>query len=261
MKALFKSISIIAISMMIFAYGCDKNPASPEEDTNDELTDTEKMVLVAAEVSTSSGGITSDLETAYSAAKGEVGGLKKAATFDTTISNDWLSYHLTLKYYSVTGQEQERFTPLVTARIDYKGSVSGSKKTTVPKQELNINRVTNLDITNVNTNIITINGTSTNNSGYKLNSSGVDFDISPNSELTATELKINLTSGTFIPISGKIDALIRGHLTKSGIGEDKDFDYSFNITIEFTGDAEAIVTLPSGEKFKLNLLTGEFEKV
>ena len=63
MKTFKTSILILTAISLFFLFGCDKNPASPEEQT-DELSDAEKMLIVAAEVSKTNGGLMADLEMA-----------------------------------------------------------------------------------------------------------------------------------------------------------------------------------------------------
>ncbi|OQX85076.1 hypothetical protein B6D60_08440 [candidate division KSB1 bacterium 4484_87] len=260
MKALLKSLMLVSLSAFLFLYGCDKNTTSPEEE-EDVLTSTEKMVVIATEMAEPTGGVTSDFNTAYQAANGDVGMLYKPASFDTTISLDWITYQLSLDFYTKSGIQQPRYIPQLTDSLIYNGKATGHTTTTVPQKDLTLNRTSTFKIGNILSNVISLNGSAKNNSNYTISSEGALYQIVPQSSFDFRNLKINLSSGSYIPYTGKILATIKGHITKTGVGDDKDEDYQFDVTLEFAGDDWVIVTLPNGIKFKLNLRTGQFSRV
>ncbi|NOZ60763.1 MAG: hypothetical protein GXO74_03695 [Calditrichaeota bacterium] len=255
MKKSLKALTLISLSALLFIYGCDKNPTSPQEE---ELTNTEQMVIIAAELAEPTGGISSDLNTAYDVATGDVGALYKTSSFDTTISVDWISYQLHLNFYSKNGSEQARFIPSLTDSVVFNGAASGHTSSETPTQDITLNRDSNFKIANIISYDVTMNGSASNNSSYKVTYSSSIFQIAPKSTFNFQNLKVNLANGNYIPYAGKIVATIKGHITKTGAGDDKDMDYSYKVTAEFIGGDNVKVTLPNGVEFTLNLRTGKF---
>ncbi len=258
MKKLMNMLVLVSLSVFLFIYGCDKNPTTPE---SYELTNTEKMVVVAAEFAEPTGGVTSDLNAAFDAANGDIGNLQKTSSFDTTISADWITYELSLNFYTKNGTETNRYIPALTDSVVFNGHATGHKTSTSPTQDITLNRTSTFQIVDILTNSVTIDGSGANNSNYTVTNDSSLFKIEPSSNYTFENLKVNLSSGSYIPYSGKIIAKIKGHITKSGVGQDRDTDYSFEVTVKFVGNETVEVTLPSGIKFKLNLRTGEFSLI
>ncbi len=255
MKNLTKVLTAFFLISLFFVYGCDKNPAAPEEQ---ELSNTQKMVVVATELAEPTGGVATDLNSAYQVAKGEIGTLYKTVSFDTTISIDWVTYQLSLDFYAKNGSSQSRFVPYVTDSVVYVGAASGHTSSTTPTQDITLERNSSFQIGDILSNVVKINGNATNNSDYKVTYSSSIFQIKPTSTFKFQNLKINLSGGDYIPTSGKILATIKGHISISGSNENLDTDYNFDITLEFIGNDEVKVTLPNGVAFILNLKTGKF---
>lgn len=261
MNTLQKTAIVLGICAIFTLNGCDKNPASNNDTVTDELKDSEKMLIIAAELSLPSGGLTADLEIAYDVAIGDIGGLKKTASFDTSFTNSWITYALELSFYAKDGRELPVYVAAITDKVDYNGTLSGANESTGTYQEIELDRHTSLEITGITGTKLTINGTSTNNSEYKLAGAGITMIVKPKSISTFENLKVDLNSSSYIPYSGTIDANIKGKYSKQGLVNDREFDYDFNCVVEFVGDATVKVTLPSGVQFYLDLLTGEFSLV
>ena len=261
MKSLLKSVAVLVLSSLVFFYGCEKNPASPDDNGESNLTDTEKMIIVGAEVAQSNGGINSDLEMVHSAAAGDMGALLKTAGFDTTVTIDWVTLQVSLKYYSDNGVEQPTYIPTKTDKIVYKSTATGSYTSTLQKKEITLNSGANLEVAAILSGIAEINGSWANNSSYLLTNAGVILALKSQSKYEAHGIKMDLGSSSPFPTSGKVIATIKGNVSKTGTANDKNFDYEFQVTIEFTGDSVVIITLPSGKQFSLNLETGEFQRI
>jgi len=260
MKTLKNSILILVAISLFFVFGCEKNPASPEEQ-NDELSDAEKMLIVAAEVSGANGGLMADLEMAEATATGQTGSLQKVVSFDTTITIEWITYALQLKFYAENGNEQPVYIENRTDKIQYESSLSGNHTIDGTDQTITLKRNSSFEITDIISDTIEINGTSWNNSEYLLEYNNVKLTVDPSGAIALKNLKIDASSDTYIPYAGKIEANIKGSFKKDGIFNQNEAEYDFDCTVEFTGDATVIVTLPSGAQYKLNLLTGDFSKV
>ena len=255
MKHAARILTAFVLASLLFIYGCDKNPASPEEQ---ELSNTEKMVVIAAEFAEPTGGVTSDFNTAYKVATGDIGALYKSASFDTTFSLGWINYSLQLNFFTKNGVPQQRYIPTVTDSIVFAGAASGHTASTKPTQEITLDRSSDFQLGDITSNIVNINGSADNHSDCKVTYSSNVYQFQPRSSYTFKDLKINLTSGNYIPTSGEIIARIKGHISKSGTGQDLDTDYDFEVTLKFIGNDEVKVTLPNGVAFILNLKTGKF---
>lgn len=261
MKTLKKSIMILTAISLFFVFGCEKNPTSPDDPTQDELTDAEKMLIVAAEVSEVNGGLMSDLVMAEAAAAGQPGSLQKVVSFDTTITVEWITYSLQLNFYAENGNEQPIYIENRTDKINYESALSGTHTIEGTSQKITLNRNSSFEITDIISDTVEINGTSWNKSEYLFQYNDIKLFANPSGTIVVKNLKIDTTSDTYIPYAGKIEANIKGNFKKEGKFNQNETDYNFNCTVEFTGGATVVVTLPSGTQYKLNLLTGDFSKL
>lgn len=248
---------ILLLSLLVVVFGCEKNATSPEDTSEIELTDSEQMDIVATEVATNNGGIMADVAMATAIARSGYGGLAKPASYDTTFTLGWITYSLSLSFYNAQGIEQIFYIPNVTDKIVYNGSLTGQYSSENPKQEINLNKNASFDITGITTSVVTINGTATNNSSYEFSGTRAEISAQVQSSYVITDLKINKNSNSYIPQSGRIECTFHGTYTKEGIIQAKDVEYSFTVTIEFSGGNQVKVTLPGGSQFTLDVVTGE----
>jgi len=255
MKALIKSLTLIAVSSLFLFYGCEKNPTDPEEIT--KLTDTEQMEIIAAEVSENDGGIMADIQMASTTASENPGGLAKTTGFDTTFTNNWVTFSVNLSFYNASGVEQERFVQNSTDKLVYKSAVTGKYDPISGLQEIDLSRSTNLDLTGITTGRITSNGTSVNSSAYSFSGIRINLEATSQSTFTITNLMVDSNSPTYLPLSGRLEAQVKGTYNKETLRHNKDVEYNINFTIEFNGGNEVKVTLASGTSFTLNIVTGE----
>lgn len=261
MKTLKKSILTLSAFCLIFISGCAKSPTSPEESDPGNLTDAEKMLIVASEVCQANGGLMADLQMAAAAASGQVSALPKAAGFDTTITIEWITYSLQFNFYTQNGNEQPFYVENRTDKIRYQGALSGTQTIAGKNQTVTLNRNSSFEITDVISDSININGTSFNKSEYVFQSNNIKLEVKPSGTIAVKNLRIDTKSDNFIPYAGKIEANFKGSYNKEGKLNQKETDYDFTCTIDFTGAATVLVTLPGGVQYQLNLLTGEFSKV
>lgn len=250
-----KSKLIILLSLLLLGYGCEKNATAPDENSEIKLTDAEQMDIVSAEVAADNGGVMADVALVGSVSKGGFSGLNKPTSYDTTFTRGWITYSLSLAFYTDQGIEQVFYIPNVTDKIVYNGSLTGHDST--DKREIDLNKSASFMITGITSGVITINGTATNNSSYEFSGRRTNLKAQVQSSYVVTDLVINKTSNSYIPQSGKIECTFHGTYTKEGVIQAKDVEYTFNVTIEFTGGTQVKVTLPSGNQFTLDIVTGE----
>ena len=112
-------------------------------------------------------------------------------------------------------------------------------------------------ITGITSNIITINGTATNNSYYKFSGKRTELEVQVQSSYVVTDLVIDQNPNSYIPQSGKLECTFHGKYTKEGVIKAKDVEYTFTVTIEFSGATQVKVTLPGGNQFTLDIVTGK----
>jgi len=253
MKTKIKSLILVTVSSLILLYGCEKNPSEPDEIT--ELTETEQMEIIATEVSQNSGGIMTDIEIASTTASNNPGNLAKTM-WDTTYSNSWMTFSLSLSFYDVNGIEQIRFIENETDRIVFSSSVTGEYDPVGGRQYINLNRSSNFDLTGITSGKFTFNGTSNNSSTYNFTGVRITLDAAAQSTYTIENLVVDRNTLTYLPQSGRLEASVKGTYNKETLRHNKDVEYKINFVIEFNGGNEVTVTLASGTTFTLNLVTG-----
>lgn len=245
-------ISLIAALMTL--YGCSNNPADSTETT---LTENEEQLIVAAELSQNSGGTMAEIEMAAEVTSEAALSLAKSAGLDTAITNGWITYTLSLSFFAADGQEQNIYIDGQTDRIVWAGALAGSYAPETGRQEINLNKNSDLEITGITTGLMKINGTSTNNSSYKFTGPRTNLDVQVESSILIQDVVIDKNSSAKLPLSGRLEASLKGTFTKEGVLQQKDVKYNINFTVEFKGGSEVTVTLPSGNQFTVNLVSGE----
>lgn len=258
MKTRIKSLTLVAVSSLIFLYGCEKNPSEPDEVT--DLTEVEQMEIIATEVSQNSGGIMADIEMASSTATNNPGGLAKTVGYDTTFTNSWITFSLNLEFYDNNGNEQDKFYENNTDRIVYKSTVSGEYDPMSGLQDIELDRSTEFDLAGITSGKITFNGVSSNSSSYSFAGVRINLDAAAQSTFTFENLVIDRNVHSYFPLSGSIKALVKGTYNKETLRHNKDVEYKINFTIEFNGGNEVKVNLASGAAFTLNIESGEYSE-
>ena len=251
---------LFALSLF-FVFGCEKSPTSPDDPSQNELTDVEQMIIIAAEVSGANGGVMADLAMTETAASGQPGSLNKVVSYDTTITADWITYSLQLNFYAANGNEQPFYIENRTDKITYEGSLSGSQTFENPQQQITLKRNSTFELTEIISDTVVVNGTSWNKSEYLFQYNDIKLEVKPSGTVVAKNLKIDLNSDTYIPFSGIIEANLKGSFVKQGKFNQNETEYNLVCTVEFTGGADVVVTLPSGAQYRLNLLTGDYAKI
>jgi hypothetical protein len=164
---------------------------------------------------------------------------------------------VSLSFYTAQGIEQIFYIPNITDKIVYNGTLTGKRSTTNPDFEIDLNKSASFVITGITSGVLAINGTATNNSSYKFSGRKTELEAQVQSSYAVTNVVIDKNSNSYIPQSGKIECTFHGTYTKEGVIQAKDVEYNFTITIEFTSGTQVKVTLPSGNQFTLDVVTGE----
>lgn len=244
-------------SALVLACGCSKNTTEPEDTTEPaELSEAEQKIIVATELSEPSGGLMNDLEMVSSTASGSGMPMSKTAGFDTTITVEWITYDLSLDFYTERGVEQSAYVPGVTDSIVYRSALSGKQTAGQINATIDLDTGASLNASDIKSKKVKVNGSGENNSSYSFSATGRKLSIAASSSYTLGNVIINLESGSYIPSSGSIEGKIKGKLSVSG-GQSAEKDYSFTVSIKFIGGNEATVKLPNGKQFTVNLVTGQ----
>ena len=246
------------LSALFIIYGCEKNSTGPEEATGSGLSDTEMEYIVAAELAEENGGLMADIGMATSTAQaGKPGTLLKTTSFDTTFTNSWISYSIQLSFFTATGREQSSYVENLTDKIIYTGSLAGEYKTVVGFQNINLNKSSTLTVAGITTDVLNIDGASINNSSYEFKGIRNTLNVEVESSYTVQDLKIDQNAATYLPLDGQVECIFKGTYERDGVVTDKSIEYSFKVTVEFSGGNQVKVTLPSRHKFTLDLVTGD----
>jgi hypothetical protein len=236
------------------ATGCSKNSTGPEE-TLDDLSETEQMTIISNEVAEASGGVMTDLHVAGTSTTGSFSALGKAAGFDTTITKNWITYKLSLRFYNERGVEQSRYILGVTDSITYQSTLSGNRSnagTTIA-----LNSGSTLNAAEVKSGKVLINGQGVNNSTYGFAGNKRTVNIAAASVYLVKNVLIDVKGGNYVPTSGTIEGTLKGKFSADGAKNSQQKDYAFTFTLAFNGSNQVTVTLPNGKQFTLNLLTGQ----
>lgn len=252
-----KSWILIALGLMLVIGGCEKKVTEPEEPANTELSESEQMEIIATEVASSSGGVMADVQVATASASGDYGALSKTTGLDTSITYGWITYQLKLDFYTKEGREQMLYVPDITDKIVYQSSLSGIYAPENSAREINLNRSSAFDLTNITSDTVTFNGTASNGSSYKFEINRASILTEAQSTYTLKNLVVDLNSSSYIPLDGRLEAAIKGKYSKDGLLTDTSIEYSINFVIEFSGGTQVKITLPSGTQFTLDLVSGE----
>jgi hypothetical protein len=247
---------LVVLASLLTLSGCDKNSTEPE-DTSNKLTEEEQMEIIATEIAANEGGLMADIQVAAATADDSETLLAKPTGVDTTFTYNWITYKLSLKFYTKEGREQLLYVTDVTDKINYQSTLSGKFSELNGRTEIDLDRGSSLEVKNILSDTVTYNGSAFNKSEYKLTVNRASLLSEANSTYTLKNLVVDLNSTNYIPLAGKLEAVVKGVYAKDGLITDNSFEYSISFSIEFKGSNEVKITLPSGTQFTLNLITGE----
>lgn len=245
------------LAASLITIGCSENATGPEETVAD-LSETEQMAMVASEVAEADGGLMTDLKMTSSNSNGSYSALGKSAGFDTTITKNWVTYKLSLKFFNERGVEQNRYIVGVTDSITYQSALSGSRSDNARGSSINLKSGASLNATDLKTGTILVNGAGANNSTYGFAGKNRQLSVAAASSYIVRNVVINTKNSGYVPTSGTVDGTIKGTFTVAGGKNNTTKDYSFTFTLTFNGNNQVMVALPNGKQFTLNLVTGQF---
>ncbi|NUO78992.1 hypothetical protein HUU05_02870 [candidate division KSB1 bacterium] len=254
----FRRLCLSLLPAFLLAVGCSKNSTAPEANEVENLSDTEQMTIVATEVAQASGGAMNDLTMVAANANGSFNALGKSAGFDTTISKGWITYSLSLSYFTERGVPQNNFVKGVTDSVVYSSSLSGNYSEALGKINIGLKSGSNLIADGLKSGNATVNGGGANNSTYSFEGNRRTLNINAASFYTVSNVVIPLNGSSYIPSAGTLEGTIKGKFTAVGAQQSAEKEYSFTFTVVFNGNNQVTVTLPSGKQYTLNLTTGKY---
>lgn len=252
----FRRMCLSLVPALVLAVGCSKNSTEPNE--VEELSDSEQISVVAAEVAQSNGGAMSDLNMVASNSEGNYGTLSKGAGFDTTITKGWITYNLDLSFYTQQGIPQNRYVQGLTDKVVSVSSLTGNYSDPLGAITIALKTGSNLTATGLKAGNVTINGAGTNGSSFSFAGNRRQLSLVSGSSYTVSNVVINLNGASYIPSAGTLQGTAKGTFTVTGAEQTQSKDYSFTYTLTFNGNNQVTVTLPSGKQYTLNLVTGKY---
>ena len=252
----FRRMCLSLVPALMLAVGCSKNSTEPNE--VEELSDSEQITVVAAEVAQSNGGAMSDLSMVASNSEGSYGALGKSAGFDTTITKGWITYNLDLAFFTQQGIPQNRYVQGVTDKVVSVSALAGHYADPLGAINIGLKTGSNLTATGLKSGNVTVNGSGTNTSSYSFAGNRRQLSLVSASSYSVSNVVINLNGASYIPSSGTLQATAKGTFTVTGSQQTQAKDYSFTYTLTFNGNNQVTVTLPSGKQYTLNLTTGKY---
>ena len=220
------------------------------------LTEQQEMEIIASQVAASSGGVMMDISTAGEASDGD---LYSMAKLDTTLHYQWITYQASLSFFRENGQEMPMFISGITDSIAATGALSGDTTYAAflilgATWDLTLNRSSQLQVGNILSNTILINGSSQDQSHYAYNGKLTSIDVQLDCQLSIQNVVVPLESPYYIPTSGTIKGELAGTIQRPNATKEVSIPY----TVTFEGNNVATVTLENrGISFSVNLLTGE----
>lgn len=254
----FRRMGLSLIAVLLLAAGCSKNSTGPEENDLADLSEAEQMSIVATEVAQANGGVMADLNMLGANAEGGFGALGKGAGFDTTITKGWITYGLSLAFYTERGVPQNKYVPGITDSVVSSSSLSGNYSDPLGTLAVSLKSASNLSADAVKSGNAVVNGGGTNNSTYGFEGNRRKLSLVSASTYAVRNVVINLNGASYVPTSGTLEGTLKGTFTAAGGQQTQQKDYAFTFTLVFNGNNNVTVTLPSGKQYTLNLITGKF---
>lgn len=253
----FLSLIAVMVSLVILT-NCTKEDLLNGLVDNIDLTDNQQAEVVAARLSAEKGGLMAELQTMGAACDSQFYSFFK---LDTTFSYQWVNYHINLSFFLENGTEIPIYVPGVTDSISGTAHLSGDTTYTSQSDsndtwEIHLNRHTNMEVAQILSDTIRVNGNGTDSTSQVLHHEGRTITIQADSHFDAENIRIPLSDPNYIPISGTISGVVAGTITTDDVTKNINIPY----LVVFDGNATVTVTLTdSGKTFTLNLLTGEIQ--
>ena len=254
---MFRKLFIVLVTMF-FLLGCNKDIEDIIDGLADnvELNDNQKAELIAAQLAVPTGGLMAELQTLAAASDSQFYSFIK---LDTSISYQWINYHLTLSFFMQNGMEIPLYVPGVTDSMTVQGELSGDTTYSSPTisnatWDISLNRDSDMQVGRILSDTIHVHGAGTDSSVHVYNGDNLTLTVQSASYFSVNDVVIPLDAADYIPLSGNVTGAVAGTIIANDVTKEINFPY----TVTFNGNATVTVTLTnSGKTFTVNLLTGE----
>jgi hypothetical protein len=249
---------LIVMCLGLLMMACGGGSSSNESDDNTvDLSKQDQANLVATALSSQSGGIEDDINTATGAADGDPQPQNKSRAADLSLTVD-----VSVTYYDAQGHEQEAYDAETTDAIDYHRLIQGHLENNAAYfTEINVNNQSDFYVADILSRLVVIDGAHTIHSDYTRSNPITQIEVSfeVDGELTLTAVAVDLDEDNTFPESGIIEGSLSGSLVRSGIGWEQTTRFSFHFIATYLGDNTAEVELTDGTTFIVRLDTGDIE--
>lgn len=255
MKVNYFVLFVSAVLMLFSA--CQENEILNNlmEDSID-LTEDQKMELVASGIASATGGVMNVFQTAASVADPS---FYAPGKLDTTVTYQWVHTDLEIFFFAQDGTELPFYIPGAVDSLVCQAKFTGdttyaSGASNNGEWQISLNTFSTMYVKHFAPDTVRINGSGVDSSDHVYSGSSNTFDIDSYSTFGAHNVLVPLSGANHIPVSGTISGAVTGTVTSEELSKDISIPYS----AEFTGNNEVTVTLTdSGKQFTVNLITGE----
>jgi hypothetical protein len=246
---------ILIFGLVLTACG-DGSTTQPEQDAGDLSTE-QQAELVAAALSENQGGIGEDIATVSRAASGN---LEQSAQAPGDPHGYTVS--VTVDFFDADGNLQQAYDPDTTDRIDYQSLVQGHITNGVGFfRELQIDNQSDFTVEDILSQYVWINGSHTNYSSYSrtqpLTNADVRFQL--DSELTLTDVAVDLKAPDSFPESGTTEGSLSGSYERTTPNREQQHEFNFHFIATYMGDNTAEVEFDDGTVFIVHLDSGSVQ--
>lgn len=245
--------------MMILLFGwaltgCGGGTTSEQEPTTSDLNTQQQAELVAAALSAEHGGVEDDIAGVTQAASGDV--QQQAQTRNASLG---LTISANVDFYDAQGGLQQTYDADTTDRIDYRSMIQGYINNGAGYfSELSLDNHSDFMVENILSRFVWINGTHTNHSSYERTQALTNADVhyQLDSELTLTDVAVDLDASDTFPESGTIEGSIIGSYERITAIAAHTHNFNFHFIATYLGDNTAEVELGDGTAFIVQLDSG-----
>ena len=249
-----KSIMILIFGLMLMACGGGSGSDTEPGQTTADLSSQEQAELVATALSAQQGGVEDDIARVSQAATGTLPqhAQMRDASFGFTVS-------VNIDFYDAQDNPQQAYDSQTTDRIDYQSLIQGQiTNGTGFFRELSIDNQSDFTVRDILSGLVWINGSHTNHSSYRriqpITQADVHFQL--DSELTLTDVTVDLQASDTFPESGTIEGTLSGSCERVAPNWQQTTQFNFHFVATYLGDNTAEVELGDGTIFTVRLDTG-----
>lgn len=252
MESLKTLIAVLVISLALFGCGDtqDSGQDSSSEASDNTLSSDEKAHIVAAALTSDTGGIGKDFENTVT----------PATTTTDRAGNLSLNVSAELFFYDDQDQSQSSYDRETTDRIDYEALIQGHlSKNHGFFQELDINNKADFMATQLLSGTAIIDGGHSNHSSYRRTRwvTGTDVEYSLDCDLSVVGIAIDLDAWDRIPEAGTVEGTVSGFSRKTNDIATLTKELYFHFIAVYIGDNSAEIEIDDDSFFTIDLVSGE----